>query len=216
MFDRLRLNLGAKFTLLLALVFLTGMVVSWFALSEALQSKAERDVISKAQILLKTMNSVRQYTSENINKHVKPLLDQRSQFISETVPGYSARQVFEFFRNGEDYRDFQYKEATLNPTNPLNKADRFEASLVERFRQDAKLPEQTGFREISGRNMFFTARPIRVKSASCLECHSVPSAAPVSMVKMYGSSNGFGWNMEEVIGSQIVYVPAQAVFAAAP
>jgi hypothetical protein len=55
-----RLNLGAKFTLLLALVFLTGMGLSWIALSEALQSKAEREVVSKAQILLKTMNS-RQY-----------------------------------------------------------------------------------------------------------------------------------------------------------
>ncbi len=85
------------------------------------------------------MNSVRQYTSENVNKHVKPLLDQRSQFISETVPGYSARQVFEFFRKGKDYEDFLYKEATLNPTNPLNKADGFEASLVENFRRDPEL-----------------------------------------------------------------------------
>ena len=214
MLTRLRLNLGAKFTLLLALVFLTGMVVSWFALSEALQSKAEREVVSKAQILLKTMNSVRQYTSENVNVHLRPLLDQRSQFISETVPGYSARKVFEYFRNGKDYQDFLYKEATLNPTNLLDKADSFEASLVEHFRQDPKLPEQTGFREISGRNMFFTARPIRIRSPSCLECHSVPAAAPASMVKTYGDLNGFGWNMEEVIGSQIVYVPAQAVFAA--
>ena len=214
MFDRLRLNLGAKFTLLLALVFLTGMVASWFALSEALQSKAEREVVSKAQILLKTMNSVRQYTSENINVHLRPLLDQRSQFISETVPGYSARRVFEYFRSGKDYEDFIYKEATLDPTNPLDKADGFEASLVEGFRRDPALPEQTGFREIGGRNMFFTARPIRIRSASCLECHSVPSAAPASMIEAYGSSNGFGWNMGDVIGSQIVYVPAQAVFSA--
>jgi hypothetical protein len=104
-----RLSLGAKFTLLLALVFLAGMVLSWFALSEALQNKAEREVVSKAQILLKTMNSVRQYTTENINTHVKPLLDQRTEFISETVPGYSARRVFEFFRNDKDYHSFRYK-----------------------------------------------------------------------------------------------------------
>jgi len=214
MFDRFRLNLGAKFTLLLALVFLTGMVASWFALSEALQSKAEREVVSKAQILLKTMNSVRQYTSENVNVHLRPLLAQRKEFISETVPGYSARKVFAYFRTGKDYEDFLYKEATLNPTNPLDKADTFEAALVERFRGNRALPEQTGFREIGGRDMFFTARPIRIRSESCLECHSVPSAAPASMVRTYGNSNGFGWNMDEVIGSQIVYVPAQAVFSA--
>jgi len=34
------------------------------------------------------------------------------------------------------------------------------------------------------------------------------------MIEAYGSSNGFGWNMGDVIGSQIVYVPAQAVFSA--
>src|SRR6202035_4358461 len=138
-----RLNLGAKFTLLLALVFLTGMGLSWIALSQALESKAEREVVSKAQILLKTMNSVRRYTTENVNKHIKPLLDPKGAFISETVPGYSAREVFEFFRTGDEYQDFLYKEATLNPTNPRNKADSFESALVKNFREDPKLPEQT-------------------------------------------------------------------------
>jgi hypothetical protein len=65
-----RLSLGTKFTLLLAIVFLTGMGLSWFALSEALQSKAAREVVSKAQILLKTMNSARRYTTENVNHAV--------------------------------------------------------------------------------------------------------------------------------------------------
>ena len=94
-----RLNLSTKFTLLLALVFLAGMMLSWFALSQALQTKAEREVVSKAQILLKAMNAVRQYTTKNINLHVKPLLDQRLEFISETVPGYAAFKVFEYFRD---------------------------------------------------------------------------------------------------------------------
>jgi PAS domain S-box-containing protein len=209
-----RLTLGTKFTLLLAAVFLAGMALSWFALSEALQNKAEREVVSKAQILLKTMNSVRQYTTENINRHVKPLLDQRTEFISETVPGYSARRVFEFFRNDKDYQSFRYKEATLNPTNPLDKADAFEAALVERFRREPGLHEQTGFHQVDGSDVFFTARPIRIKSETCLACHSTPSVAPASMVTRYGDTHGFGWRMDEVVGSQIVYVPAGAVFSA--
>src|SRR5687767_13317696 len=102
-----RLRLGAKFTLLLALVFVTGMVLSWVALSRAFESKAEREIVSKANILLRTMNSVRQYTAENINLHVKPLLDPRGTFIRETVPGYSAARVFEFFRSDREYGDFR-------------------------------------------------------------------------------------------------------------
>src|SRR5688572_8329922 len=159
-----RFTLGAKFTLLLALVFLAGMVLSWFALSQALQNKAEREVMSKAQMLLQTMNAVRQYTTENIGRHVKPLLDQRTEFISETVPGYSALRVFENFRAGGEYGDFRYKEATLNPTNPLNKADAFETGVVSRFRADENLSEQSGYRQIGVTSVFYTARPIRIKS----------------------------------------------------
>jgi hypothetical protein len=73
-----RLTLGAKFTLLLAMVFLAGMVLSWFALSRALQNEAEREVMAKAKMLLHARLAVRQYTTEDINRHVKPLLDQRT------------------------------------------------------------------------------------------------------------------------------------------
>ena len=31
--------------------------------------------------------------------------------------------------------------------------------------------------------------------------------APAAMVKLYGSSNGFGWKLNEIIGAQIVSVP---------
>ena len=50
------------------------------------------------------------------------------------------------------------------------------------------------------------APPIQVE-AGCLQCHSRPSAAPVAMVKRYGSQNGFGWNAGEVVGAQIISVP---------
>ncbi len=40
-----------------------------------------------------------------------------------------------------------------------------------------------------------------------LVCHSVPAAAPASMIKLYGPNNGFGWKHQEVVGAQIVSVP---------
>lgn len=209
-----RLSLSAKFMLLLVVVLTTGMAVSWVALSKALQRKAQDEVISQAQILLNTMNSVRQYTTENVNRHIKPLLDQSEHFYRETVPGFSAREVFEFFRKEDVYKDFLYKEATLNPTNPRSKADAFETQVAEQFRTDEKLTELSGFRKIGDRNLFYTARPIQIKYASCLECHSTPNAAPAGMIKMYGGKSGFGWKLKEIVGSQIVYVPAEAVFSA--
>ena len=53
----------------------------------------------------------------------------------------------------------------------------------------------------------YLARPFQIKDPACLVCHSVPAAAPPAMIKIYGPSNGFGWQLNEVIGAQIVSVP---------
>jgi protein-histidine pros-kinase len=53
----------------------------------------------------------------------------------------------------------------------------------------------------------FLARPFQIKDAACLTCHTTPEMAPASMVKLYGTNNGFGWKLNEVIGAQVVSVP---------
>src|SRR5262249_23135669 len=63
--------------------------------------------------------------------------------------------------------------------------------------------------------MFYVARPLRVASQSCLQCHSTPSAAPPSMLAVYGSDHGFGWTLNEIVTAQVMYVPASDVFGAA-
>ena len=55
--------------------------------------------------------------------------------------------------------------------------------------------------------MLSLAHPIRVNDKSCLACHSTPEAAPTPMTDLYGTKNGFGWKLGEVVGAQIVSVP---------
>lgn len=55
-----KLKLGTKFTLLLMLVFLSGIVLSGITLSSAMQRKAEDEVTAKAEILTHTMNSLKE------------------------------------------------------------------------------------------------------------------------------------------------------------
>ncbi|MBS1859649.1 MAG: DUF3365 domain-containing protein, partial [Acidobacteria bacterium] len=52
----------------------------------------------------------------------------------------------------------------------------------------------------------YLARPIAA-DPPCLECHSTPRAAPVALIRRYGSNNGFGWQPNEIVGAQIVSVP---------
>lgn len=209
-----KLQLGQKFTLLLVLVFLGGVLASSLALSSVLNRSTQGQLTTKALMLMETMNSIRSYTSE----HVQPELADRleTEFLPQSVPAYSAREVFETFRLNPDYNDFFYKEATLNPTNLRDKADAFETELVNQFRQrpdDAS--EVSGFRNTPAGQLFYIARPIKVGEQSCLECHSSPDVAPASMIERYGPSNGFGWQLNEIVGAQMISVPAKRVLQGA-
>ncbi len=206
-------RLGTQFTLLLTLVFLGGVILSGITLSSALQSEAEEDITMRAKLLTQTMDSVRAYTSEHIEPILNPKLDTLPTFISEAVPAFSARKVFERFRNDPEFNDFQYKEATLNPTNPKDRADQFEAQLVETFRQQPSLKELSGYRSAAGQQLFYIAKPLSVSKSSCLVCHSTPESAPKSMIATYGTEGGFGWRLNEVVAAQTIYVPADEILA---
>jgi protein-histidine pros-kinase len=138
---------------------------------------------------------------------VKPHLEDKldKEFLPQTVPAYAATEALSEVR--KKYPDYSYKEATLNPTNPRNRAVEWETDVVNAFRARAELKELTGERVTpTGRSMY-VARPIKIGNPACLACHSVPAAAPASMLKLYGSNNGFGWKHNEIIGAQVVSVP---------
>lgn len=207
------LGLRRKFTILLTLVLLAGLALSGIALSSVLRKNARDNVAATALILMETMGSVRDYTSTEINPELEDKLT--TEFLPQTIPAYSARQVFENLRSNPDYHDFFYKEATLNPTNLRDKADDFERQLVEKFKQDQTLTEQTGFRGVGNGQIFYIARPLTVSKASCLVCHSTVEAAPKSLIERYGTEGGFGWKLNEIIGARIVSVPASHVISKA-
>ncbi|MBV8885977.1 MAG: DUF3365 domain-containing protein [Chroococcidiopsidaceae cyanobacterium CP_BM_RX_35] len=207
------LKLGKKFTILLLLVFALGVVFSGVALATVLNRNAENEITSKAMMLVGTMNSVRNYT----DSQVKPELNNKlgAEFLPQVVPAYSARAVFENLRADKAFSDFFYKEATLNPTNLRDRADDFEAAIVQRFIRETNLKELRGFRSLPSGDFFYIARPLTVSDSSCLECHSTPDAAPKSMIERYGAVNGFGWKLNQIVTAQIISVPASTVFQSA-
>lgn len=206
------LKLGTKLNLLLLLIFLGVVGTSGLALSKILGDNAKEKVASQAFLLLETMSSVRDYTADQINPELAPRLEKEDWFLPQTVPAYSAREVFEKLRKREQYSNFFYKEATLNPTNPRDKTDSFETSVVEKFRKQSELKEVTGFRSLPSGEIFYVARPLVVSEQSCLRCHSTPEQAPKSQIATYGRDNGFGWKLNEIIGAKVISVPANAVF----
>jgi len=204
-------KLSRKFNILLLSIFLGAVLLSGIAFSAILNHNAEQEVTAKANLLLQTMLSVRQYTQSEVNPQLAPRLETEKEFLPQTVPGYSARQVMEDIRKNPQYTDFFYKEATLDPTNLRDKADPFEEGLVNQFRSNQNLKELTGYRSAPAGDLFYIARPITIKKEACLRCHSTPDAAPKSQLATYGRDNGFGWKLNDIVGAQVISVPASGI-----
>jgi protein-histidine pros-kinase len=167
-----------------------------------LEANAERELLVEAGLMLDSAVAMRAYTSAEIG----PLLEARlkTEFLPQSVPFYAATQ--NFLKLHEKYPQYAYKEATLNPTNPRDRATDWEADLVQRFRSDATVHELSGMRDTPMGPSLYMARPIRVE-AGCLGCHSTPSVAPATMIARYGTNNGFDWQPNEIVGAQVVSVP---------
>lgn len=147
--------------------------------------------------------AAQQQVLEAVKNRPAELLD--TEFHPQSVPAFAATEIFNFLR--EKYPEYFYKEATLNPTNPRDKANAWEEDIVNRFRGTPTLTEHLGTRETPTGTALVLARPIQIKNVSCLNCHSTPDKAPPEMMKQYSSANGFGWKMDEIIGAQVVSVP---------
>jgi protein-histidine pros-kinase len=197
------MGLRTKFNIVLTLVFAAGIAVSAWVSHELLQRNAKQEVLRNAGLMMEAALSIRGYTVSQVKPHLEAQLAEK--FLPQTVPAYAATETFNSLR--KKYPDYTYKEATLNPTNPRNRAVDWEADVVNAFRNQSDLTEYTGQRETATGPMLYIARPIQIKDPACLACHSVPSAAPASMVKLYGEANGFGWKHQEIIGAQMVSVP---------
>jgi HAMP domain-containing protein len=196
-------GLRLKFNIVLTVVFAAGIAVSAWVSHQLLQRNAKSEVLRNAGLMMEAALSVRGYTVTQVKPHLEYQLQDK--FLPQTVPAFAATETFNSLR--KKYPDFSYKEATLNPTNPRDRAVEWEADVVNAFRNDAGQTELIGERDTPSGRMLYIARPIQIKDPACLACHSVPSAAPASMIKLYGESNGFGWKHNEIIGAQVVSVP---------
>ena len=199
------MGLRLKFNIVLLLVFAAGIGVSAYVSHRLLQENAKDEVRRNAGLMMEAALAIRGYTVSQVKPHLEAQLAEK--FLPQSVPAYAAAETFKTLR--KKYPDFSYKEATLNPTNPSNRTVEWESDIVNHFRNAGASVggEISGERDTPAGRMLYIARPIQVKDPACLACHSVPAAAPASMVKLYGESNGFGWKHNEVIGAQVVSVP---------
>jgi HAMP domain-containing protein len=217
------MKLLLKLNVIFFVVFALALAGTEWVAKQKLRETAMEHVTQNARIMLETAMSMRSYTTdfvapllkddrEVVKAPLKPdapipanVKPEEEAFHPETVPAFAATESFNYLR--KKYPSYTYKEATLNPTNLRDRTTDWEADVVNKFRDSDKVQEVIGQRMAADEDSLYLAHPIKVTKESCLECHSTAEVAPASMIKLYGSANGFGWKLNETVGAQIVSVP---------
>ncbi|MEM7252740.1 MAG: DUF3365 domain-containing protein [Pseudomonadota bacterium] len=198
------MRLNVKFNLVLVSVLLVGLAITAVIAYQILLKNAREEVIYRAGLMMDSAWATRGYTIDEVAPLLRPHMDV--EFLPQTVPAYAATQTFNKLR--ESRSQYTYKEATLNPTNPRDRPADWENDIIRTFRNHDTRSELSGTRATPEGESIYLARPIKITKPACLTCHSTPDVAPASLIAKYGNSNGFGWALNEVVGAQIVSVPA--------
>lgn len=198
------MKLLMKFNLILIVLFGAGMaLISQLAYGFLMQN-ARSQVLQQAQLMVESARAMRDYTTEELEPLLVENPEAQTEFLPQIIPFYSATQIFTRLR--KKYPDYTYKEATLNPTNPRDRAVEWETDLINYFRNRPGSAELVGERDTPTGRSLYLAHPI-ASDSTCLGCHGLPDQAMPTVVKTYGSVNGFGWKENEVVAAQIVSVP---------
>ena len=196
--------MGARLKINLALlaVFAMGLAASSYFARDSVYRDAREEVLRSAMVMMEASASMRHYTVAQ----VRPALPyDRKAFLPQSVPAFAATEIMTGLR--KKYPDYVYKEAALNPTNLRNRAVEWESDLVNAFRNDSSRSEIVGERDTPTGRSLYLARPIKIDDSACLACHTTADMSPPAMVKIYGTVNGYGWKLNEVVGAQIVSIP---------
>ena len=197
------MELRGKFNSMLVVVFVLALAVSGYLSHAQLNENARKEVLANAGVLMETILSARNWAVNDVGPNLRET--EEGEFLMQGVPAYAANKVMENVQ--KRYPDYGYREVALNPLNPKHLPVDWEKDIVNMFRADKGKVEHWGVRETPKGPVLFLARPLEIPKPGCLGCHTTPEKAPSEMVKMYGTENGYGWKLKEIVGAQIVTVP---------
>jgi len=142
-----------------------GFAVSGYLSYNLLHKNARDEVLRNAGVMMEAALSMRQYTVSQVRDK---LVQIEGEFLPQTVPAFAATEMMNQLR--KKYPDYAYKEAALNPTNPRDRAQGWEADVVNQFRKETRA-EISGTRSRRGRFRWYLARPFQIKD---------PAASPAT------------------------------------
>ena len=167
------MKLTLKFNLIFVVIFGLGLAATGYIAHRFLQNNARDEVVQQARLMMETTSSSRSYTSLQVRPILEKIHSRENVFYAESVPTFAALSTFNYLR--KKYPEYSLRAATLNPTNPSDRAVDWEADVINLFRNDPSKAELIGDRETPSGRALFLANPIKA-TQDCMRCHRRPFA----------------------------------------
>jgi len=193
-----------RFTMLLIAIYVVSLSLMTVVTYLVVRENAIRDAAISGRLYLSAFGAVKHYVAEEL----RPVFYQElpGRFVVQGMSrSFAAARVA--MRVQGELPNYQYKNASLNATNPMNDADAFEKKIIAMFAGNRNLKEWQGFRTRGGAQFYSMAVAGDPFTADCLKCHGNPADAPAEFRERYGTKRGYKVKVGDLIDATFVYIP---------
>lgn len=211
---RKSLGIRGKFITMMAALGVVALIGMGYGAYTFSMQNSMKEADTKAKMMEAYVKAGRAYFMKEQRPLVNALVES-DRFYPELQSGFGiTRRILDLVQ-AESLQGFQFKQASLVPHHPPNKADLFEQKIIKQF-QVEKIQELTGTMMKNGEMFYYRSKPIKMAGESCLRCHKDPANAPKDLVEVYGTA-GFDNNFKsgDIFAAYLIYVPLNPAIAAA-
>ena len=206
------MSIRVRFILIIGVLSLAACIVLAYASYQFSVKNAMADAKTQGAIVFNMVDSSRMFFKKSQRPLVAELVEE-DRFYPEIMSGFvMTRGVWEIFE--KRFSGYKFKQATIDPLYPPNKADADEKQLIASFAKNRDVKNKEGVMEKNGKKFYYFARPVTVEGG-CLRCHGDIEEAPKDQVEIYGTEHGYDWSKGQIVSTTIVYVPLDRAMAAA-
>ncbi len=175
------------------------------------KDQIEEAVYKETEFYISAVEATRTYVKDVLRPKMYEILPEDHFVVEAMSTSYVGRDIMG--RVHSRFKNFRYKRASKRPMNAMNAADALEMKMIEKFNADPNLQEWSGIVEKEGSSYYTRFRAIYVE-LECMRCHGIPGHAPPTIIERYGlNSQGYNYQLGEVVAADTVYIPVDFYFA---
>jgi len=206
------MGIRSKFILIMVALSLISSVVVGFVNYRITRQTALDEAKDKGLLLFNYIQASKKFFKKHQRPLIGELLVDKERFYPEIMSGFVVQRMeYEIFKRRN--QGFEFKQATLDPLWPDNKANDDEIKLIRYFEQNPDIGTREGTITRNGIEYFYIAEPVSIDKKFCLKCHSDPAKAPEDQREIYGTEHGYNWKLGDTVGVSIVYISIDKAMA---